>query len=316
MSRYTYLILIPPVLLFIILSTFLTQQLTIEQQSLRAWQLGRVANLCVDAATAEMLETGDVNITTSVNNAGTELIHPQRTVDPSKVLDTLAEVYCINYGLPVTESNKQSVLLDYVDTLVVAVYDGIHFLDNGKLMLKMPYVNMSNSSYSNVFWRLDTELGTRVTATSTTYSVTEGVTSASRKVDIIDTINRGLVRSYMRNHGYSDTESKLPEGVINTIVYEFEDSVKKTSNTISNPTVICSMTDRYGSGSTLAVGGTQIKDRDRVVCYRRDTSLGTKNFYTFSSRLKAAGDDYAGAKTFDTPLEAAQAGYNFDLSYK
>lgn len=81
-------------------------------------KLSLTLNYCTDAAVDEMLDVDNLSMDYEDFN--------RVKVNPQIALDTFVDLFCLNYGVSLSEENKDHVKLNFMPVFVVAGYDGYY----------------------------------------------------------------------------------------------------------------------------------------------------------------------------------------------
>lgn len=81
-------------------------------------KLSITLNYCSDAAVDEMLDVDNLSMDYEDFN--------KVKVNPQIALDTFVDLFCLNYGVSLSEENREHVMLNFMPVFVVAGYDGYY----------------------------------------------------------------------------------------------------------------------------------------------------------------------------------------------
>ena len=307
MNKALMFILFIPLYFYALFGVFILKQDNIEKEALDTWRLNRVVNLCTDAATAEMLNTGDLG-----NNAN-------KAVDPSVALDTFCEFFCDNFEITPTDVHKKNVLDKYLKAFVVTTYDGYYYLDNYNLTLKLPYSKQIASNPKDiktyalrldsdkVFMLQDTEDTSDSTKRRLTIYKTESpLTGTDKKSYLAGIITNALLESYYKN-------TNSPYNI--EISFPFSTTKIQKTNAVNNPSVLAYISDfstsHRNSVSAFSIGGSDIRQSDFIVGYHYNNNPSVK-YYKYSSEYVKSADKTIEA-VFSSAKDAAQKRYQYEI---
>ena len=277
------------------------QDAIVEFERLR---LDTAVNYAIDAAVEEMVEySKDLQLDYGE--------YEYLSCDPEVALDTFVDMYLENYNLLNTEANRAWVTATYCKAFVVATYDGYYVGSPVKInseggrdivfTVKQPYLYKEGNDYYSLNM-------TRQQCKRLRNGVVEAVerpaslTEMGVRAIINGTVSDAFTKTVSENMEYHNTELMYLPSMMSSNV---------RTNSLDSTTAIVYLSDLpAGFGRTVdsfAIGGARIQHENFVGCYIRD---GVK-LYHYVSRLD---DSYNLIETFETPMKAAEAGYEFDIS--
>lgn len=306
--------------------------LGLAQYSQKAWQeqegivLSDVLNYCTDAAVEEMLLSDDL----SADYADFGKI----TVDPQLALDTFVDMFCVNYGLSLSEDNRAHVRSNYIPVFVVAAYDGYYIAtpqivksdtivpDNpGKdidvdlvFSPKMPYTYKSGNNYYALNLNgKDAMLLNTTTKTLSKSSLPAELRSGNSYSKVIAAINAELTNSI------NNAIAKVNESDINwKNSFFLPPALTSYSrvNPITGPSVIALVQNvdlkSFTPVSAFSIAGSRIQPRYQVACYTREVKGHPVKYYCYVNKIK---DAVSVIEYVNTVEDAAKLGYAADVEY-
>lgn len=315
MRRVFAIFLFVPIYFLAMFSLYVTQILSLENQSLEEFRLRKAVNYCVDSAVGEMLGSGDLNM---------DYVDWGRvTIDPAIAIDTYSCTFCLNYEIPTTKENREMVQNSYTKIFMVCAYDGYYvyesqdlgFVSTPKLIYK--YVDGDNTYALNLglnkCWCWN---NSRAKMEYVDCPFTEETCLAKINARISDDLNSRLDKYYVG--GFTKTVY-LP-GELTTI---------NRTNPISRPTVMALVDDVDITSarhiSALGIGGSTVTQARAVAAYqRKNTPDGPfVKYYSYADLLPEglfsatnSGDGITFIENmYMTCEEAARAGYYQDPMY-
>lgn len=268
-----------------------------ETESLEHYKLQRAVNLCVDAAAEEMIDAGSLDM----DHADMSSLR----VDPSVALDTFVDMFALNYDYSLSEENKHLIRTQHLPLFAVAAYDGYYIYEMEQLEVpgdydlvctpKLPYRYTDGNNY----YALNLGLEDCLKFTGGAITRVDAPVSSSEVKRIINTrISDDIL--YRVDQQYKN-------GFINTVYIPHEMTTVSHTMPISAPTVLAFVNGVNGA-SDFSIGGTEVERVRPVVAYRRNGA----NYYCYDDLLPEGVDIIA---LYNSPLEAAQAGYYCDTYY-
>ena len=267
-------------------------------------RLDTVINYAVDAAVDEMVEySKDLQL----DYGDWEYL----ACDPEVALDTFITMYLDSYSMIDNESNRAWVTATYCKAFLVATFDGYYIgeptlINEGwahdiVFSAKQPYMYKEGNDYYSL--NMTRQQCKRLrNGVLSTVDRPSSLTETDVKTIINGSISDAFSTTVGRQMGWHNTE---------TIFVPTEMSNVLRTNAIEDTTVLVYMSDLpAGFGRTVdsfAIGGARVKHERFVGCYIKD---GVK-MYQYVDNLD---NSYTLIETFETPIQAAQAGYEFDIS--
>lgn len=314
MSRVFFLILFVPVYFIAMVVLYLAIILQLETTSLEEFRLRQAVNYSVDSAVGEMLGSSDLNM--DYANWG------RLTIDPDLAVEAYSNCFCLNYGIPTNNENRELVQNAYTKLFVVCAYDGYYVYESRKISdddyayistpkLIYKYKDNNDNTYAlnlgiDHCWRMSN--AGKLAYIKTPMSAKDCLKEINRQVS--DDLNYRLDQ-YFEN------------GWINTLYIPADVTTISTSNPINRPTVLAFVSDVDLSTakriSAFGVGGANVTQARPVAAYKRNG----RKYYCYSDLLPkelftAINPD--GSKTFIEEMfmtceEAAEEGYYHDTLY-
>lgn len=270
-----------------------------------------VVNYAADAAVKEMKET-------SANLGQDYASLSKLNIDPAVGLETFGTFLCKNYDIPVSTTNVQQVLIDYVPVFVVAAYDGYYVatkqvindvgVPNMVFSPKMPYLQVYTKENGDVelySYNLSLKEATKISANGSIVKTKDTPLNSEEQLDFINKKITDVLNEYIVKEA-----SVSPRGQI------YLPSQVKTiqgTNPVRNTTVFAYL-DNFDLGyngqelQAFGIGGAEIKQNKMVVGFEVTSNGKTEKFYTYSDKLPSFAKP---AEVFDSPEDAAQNGYYF-----
>lgn len=314
MSRIFGIFLFIPLYFLAMLSLYSVTLMNYENQSVEEFRLRKAVNYAIDAATAEMLETGDLGM--DYANWG------KITVNPGLASEAFANSFCINYGMQTNQQNRDLVQMAYTKLFVVCAYDGYYVYSPKKVSEdgtykftstpKLPYsYHKGNNTYALNLglvdcWRFSSNR--KLAKVKSPLSEKETLSQINRHIS--DDFAYRLDQQY--EHGWSKS-----------LYIPYEVTTVSSTNSIDRPSVLAFIDDvdivSAKSISAFGVGGAHVTQNRSVAAYKRNG----KKYYSYADLLPkdmytATNPD--GKKTFIEEMymtcqEAAEAGYYHDTLY-
>lgn len=265
-------------------------------------RLDAVVNYAVDAAVDEMVEhTQDLNL----DYGQFEYL----TCDPQVALDAYCVIYLQSYGMSDSEANRASITSNHLTSIMVCEYDGYFigrptkFNSSGAhdtiFSAKMPYLlRKGNEYYALNLGRQDCRKLCNGILSTVVSPITENEVRTVINTQVSDAFRASVVQA----KGWQNKDTFYVPSSLSRAV---------RSNPIDSTTVMVYMSGvPVGFGRTVdsfAIGGARVKHERFVGCYVRD---GVK-LYQYVDMLD---DSYDILCTYESPLLAAEQGYEFDVS--
>lgn len=261
-------------------------------------------NYAVDAAVDEMV---DDSKDLQLDYGNWEYL----SCDPKVALDTFCSMYLEGNGLIDSAENRAWVTATYCKAFLVATYDGYYvgaptvinanWAHDVVFSIKQPYFYQNGGEY----YALNM---TRQDCKRLRNGVLETVDRPTTltEQDVRTIINGQISDAFTKAVGdamqWHNTETVYVPANYSDIV---------TTNAIDQTTVLVYMSDLpAGFGRTtdsFAIGGARVRHERFVGCYIKD---GVK-MYQYIDKLD---DTYNIIETFETAIQAAEAGYEFDIA--
>lgn len=304
MDRFKALAL-PISMLFWILTTLLFVDYQKDSTSeFRRLVLDTNINYAVEAAVSDMI---DDSTDLMVDHGYFEYV----AFDPDTALESFCSMYLESRGMIDSEENRAWVTATYCKAFLVAVYDGYYvgkpatvnasWANDILFSMKQPYMYKDGDTYYsfNLSFKSCRRLRNGLLEN---IEVPTQFTEQDIKTLINSSISDALTAAVGESMQWHNTETIfVPSG--------FTDI--NTTNPIDTTTVLVYMSGLpAGFGRTtdsFAVGGARVQHERFVGCYLKD---GVK-MYQYTDLLD---DSYDIIETFSSPDEAAEHGYEFDIS--
>ena len=110
---------LPLLLAVLFISAMFSGLISYQDKVLREFESLRLSyaiDLCSDAAAFKMMDTDNINADYQTMS--------QAQVNPQVAMDTFVDMFCFNYGMLPTSTNREMVMNKYIANLTVAGYDG------------------------------------------------------------------------------------------------------------------------------------------------------------------------------------------------
>lgn len=232
------------------------------------------------------------------------------SVNPQVALETFLEVVCHNYDLPVNDSGFNVIKNRSLSMFAVVTYDGFYVakqsLINGQgghdliFSMKQPYsyIDANGDYYALNLGHKDAKLF----KDSSIMKVDAPISEADQKAVINRRVTEALAEAVTEG---SEDKAK------GSFYLPTEITAINTTNPIDGITVLAYMdaidVGRGYNSNVFSIGGSRI---DRAVYYAGYTSNGWKCY----RRADKLTDDITVQAIFNNSVEAAEAGYYFDLN--
>lgn len=314
MSRIFGLFMLLPIYFLLMLVLFTGTIMSLENQSVEEFRLKKVMNYCIDAATDEMLTSGDLGM--DYASWG------KLSVDPELAADTYAATFCMNYKILANQANKELVQLAYTKLFVVCAYDGYYVYEAQQID-----ADGTNKFVSTPKLPYKTKIGNDHYAFNLGLVDCWRFTSANRLQKVKCPISEKEVLKLINQQVSDDFAYRLDQqyeqGWTRSLYLPFEVTTMSSTNPINRPSVLAIVDDVDLTSakqiSAFGVGGAHITQARAVAAYTRN---GNK-YYSYADLLPkdvftATNPD--GTKTFIENMymtceEAAKAGYHHDSLY-
>ena len=323
--------LIPLIFLIFLAACIVTiigqvQHETLEVQQIR---LQYATNKATDAALWEMVNNAEFSLDMDVHDLSAIQINPRIA------LDTFVDVFLVNYGMPLTDSNRVLIRTRFMPIFVVVANDGYYIatlqqVDTGS--------NTTDGAGFDLSFSMKFPFSVTVEPSTTnglTQRTTFGLELSQRHVWRFDhatggfmrRLNDPLVRSAIGNNqevqltinniilSHIANEIQLINSRQNTLNQFFipnDLNVVTTVNPIQGVSVIALMQNVNLSTripiSTLSVGGARVVQARVLIGYIRNG----QRLYSWADVSPPGVDAIA---MFSTPFEAAYAGFFADTEY-
>jgi hypothetical protein len=270
-----------------------------EVRNFEQTRLQIAANYATDAATAEMLGAGHLQMDREDEN--------KEVVDPQLALDVFCDVFAVNYGMPANGESRALIQGKYLPVFAVAAYDGVYVArpyEKGSALLaftpKIPYTYVSSSGD---FYALNFSIGRCVTFRDGKLAVFNSPLGKDETLRVINT----AISSRM-------TAAIGKSGSARTVYIPQEMTELQKTNEVKTISAIAFVdnVDLASAGrlTGFSIGGARVKEARRIVGYVR----GSTKFYCYADLLPA-DESAVGIEVFNTPEEAAKAGYQCDTQF-
>ena len=304
MDRFKSLALPISILVWILATLHFIQYMQDEYSEFERLKSDTIINYATDAAVDEMV---DYSKDLQLDYGEWEYL----SCDPEIALDTFVDYYLDSMGMLNTEANRAWVTATYCKCFIVATYNGYYvgqptvINDSGArdivFSLKKPYMYKNGDSYYALnLTRQDAR------------RLKDGVlTTVDRPAELSENDVRMIINSQISDTLTTVVGEQMGWHNTETLYLPANMSSISRTNPIDATTVLVYMSGMpAGFGRTVdsfAIGGTRIEHQRFVGCYIKD---GVK-MYQYVDKLN---ESYDLIETFESPLEAAKKGYEFDIS--
>lgn len=310
MSKVFSILCIIP-LFFLILITFAAHKIMeADFNEFEEYRLQKTNNYATDAAIEELLISDDLD---------QDYINLKKiTLDPLKAYDSYLTVLALSYDMPIDNEVKESLAAQYLDLMVVAVYDGYYVfhkdgaVDAGKdkttsytalPTMKYPYLyHGSDGLYS-----LDMSISKCLKLTGSGITKVDLPISRSQAlVEINKTINDVVASNIV---GSSQANAYIPVEAT---------TIGTAANPVDSITVLAFINGvDFNSSKKLnafSVGGAKIDVTRMIACYKRDG----KKMYCYTDLIPPSIANPANIEEWADYVvpsmeDAAKLGYSCDL---
>ena len=277
------------------------------------YRLQKTNNYCVDAAIAELLYSDDLDMD-YMDLAAIKL-------DPLKARDMFLTTFALNYDMQPTDYTKDMLSAQYLDLMIVAVYDGYYvFTREGVIdtannniktyqalpSLKHPYVYQDSEGLYSL--NLGLKRALRLNG-----SGVENVELPINQMQALTVINKQL------NNVINSELQKSGNGALRNVYIPVEaTTVGEANNNVDSISVIAFVNGvKFTTSTTLnafSIGGSEIHTTRMVACYIRNG----KKYYCYTDLVpKEIADPSRIEEWADYVVpsidDAAELGYYCDL---
>lgn len=265
----------------------------------------------------------DTNINYAVEAAVDEMVEESRDLmvdygyfeylscDPDTALDTFCSMYLESRGMIDNEENRAWVTATYCKAFLVAVYDGYYvgsptvinasWAHDILFSAKQPYLYKDGNTYYS--FNLSRQSCRRLrNGLLENIELPEMFTEQDVRTIINGQISDALTSAVGEAMQWHNTETIYVPSSFSEIVH---------TNPIDTTTVLVYMSDLpagYGrTTDSFAIGGARVQHERFVGCYSKN---GVK-MYQYVDLLDSS---YDLIETFETAMEAAEHGYEFDIA--
>lgn len=290
----------------------------LEAQALDDWRLKQVVNNCTDSAIEELLEASDLGM--DYADWG------KFNADPDLALDDFVDTFLLNYNLPLNDTNRELVKINYIQAFCVAGYDGYYIYDHrktgddGGLELvgspKLPYLYRDES----------------ITDRYVTYALNMGVERCYKLTDATITfvdnpLNQPETLRVINNRISDDLMERVDraytQGWLESVYIPSGLTSISSTNPIESPTVLAFMDgvdlNSVFKVNAFGIGGSRARVARPVSAYqRRNNETGEwVKYYAYSDLLPEGinNDQALIEEVYMSPEQAAEAGYHHDPLY-
>lgn len=312
MSRFFSMLLVIP--LFFLLITYFAGAaiMKADLQEFEEYRLQKTNNYATDAAVDELLFSDDLNQDYS-DLSKVEL-------DPLKARDMFLRVLASNYNLPTTAENLTNLSAQYLDLMVVCVYDGYYIITNDKTYDEntQTYTYQATSSIKYPYLYQDGD---------SLYSYDLGFKEAmllgtSGISQVACPISKSKALSLLNQKINQEINNRLSLKVQNGLLKAVNIPVKATSvgsvnNNIESVTVLSFLNGvDFNTSKKLtafSLGGAKLDNTRMVACYKRNN----KKMYCYVDLIPSTVASPSNIEKWadyvvNTIEEAAGLGYSCD----
>lgn len=304
MNRNLILVLFIPIYFLAVLLITLNGWISYEEEAFQKLRLSIAIDRSTDAAAAEMIADGDLEMDYSEVR--------KMTVDPEEGFNTFTRMMLSNYGLAHTDVNTIHLQNSYIPVFLVTTYDGYYIYQCKKISGEGDYGMVSTPKLPYTY---DTE--------TATYSLNFGYEKAlkfDKETAKVSTVTSPLseaetlrvINTQVSDHLMVLADEAYAQGFLNTIYIPSEMTTISSTNAITGPTVLAlvdgfNLTSLYKI-SDFSIGGTEVQEVRVIAGYiRNDTK-----YYAYADLIPS---NVVVLEIFTSPLEAAQSGYYHDGLY-
>ena len=289
----------------------------LETQALEDWHLKQVVNNCTDSAIEELLEASDLGM--DYADWG------KFNSDPDLALDDYLTTFLLNYNMPITESNKDLVKINYIKAFCVAGFDGYYIYDHrntetgGYTLVgspKLPYLYRDPRTDRLVTYALNMGYRRCYRLTDATLTMVDSPLNKNETLKVINNrISDDLMERVDRAYDSGWLESVYIPSGLTTI---------SSTNPVESPTVLCFMDgvdlNSVNKVNAFGIGGSRARVARPVSAYRRVVNGQSIKYYSYHDLLPQYLQDCTPFETvieevFMSPEEAAVKGYYHDPLY-
>ena len=310
MSKLFALLCIIPMFFIMLISIAAQFILKADFNEFEEYRLQKTNNYATDAAIEELLISDDLD---------QDYINMEKiTLDPLKARDIYLTVFALSYDMPNTTDVKEMIAAQYLDLMVVAVYDGYYIfhkdgaVDAGKShtmnftalpSLKYPYLYRDEKGLYSLDMSISKCL--RLNGTGVT-KVDLPISRSQALVEINKNIN-SVVNSHLSNVAIKNTYIPVEATTVGT-----------ASNPIDGITVLAFINNvDFNTNSMInafSIGGAKIDVTRMIACYTRDG----RKMYCYTDLIPESIANPANIEIWadyvvPTMEDAAKLGYACDL---
>lgn len=318
MSRWYSMLMILPVWFAIIVYLSVMMFFRLENQALEDWRLKQVVNNCTDSAIEELLEASDLGM--DYNDWG------DFNTDPDLALSDFVDTFLLNYNMPLNNTTREEVKINFIQAFCVAGYDGYYVYDHrvtekgGGYSLvgspKIPYLYKDERVPGRyVTYAINMGFDKCYKLTDATITKADMPVSQKEALKIINTrISDDLMERVDRAYKNGWQESVNIPTALTTI---------HSTNPIQSPTVLAFVDNvnitTVKPVNAFGIGGSRAKVARPVAAYKRlnnDTGEWVK-YYSYTDLLPPGINDDKSLieEVYMSPEDAASAGYYHDPLY-
>ena len=341
MQRLFSVLLVIPLFFLIIVYFAGWQIMSADFNEFEEYRLQTTNNYATDAAVEELLYSDDLN----QDHADMK----EMTLNPMLARKTFLEVFSLSYDVPVTSENLDAIAAEYLELMVVAVYDGYYVFANedihhyeykvtgqkdGKDTWEwvddrsptyecMPTVKIP---YKYVVEDTDLEDGKDDSAIYTyNLGFDDAVILTSSKLDVVDLpISPAVAMNNINQQINLEINSRLAKKVDNGLLRAVNIPVSATTVGSANNSLESVSVLAFVDGvnfttskelSSFSIGGAKIYENRMVACYTRDNC----KYYCYADLINrnvvnpGVGINEWADYVVNTIEEAAALGYTCDL---
>ena len=290
----------------------------LENQALDDWHLKQVVNNCTDSAIEELLEASDLGM--DYADWG------KFKADPDLALNDFVDTFLLSYDLPLNDTNRELVKVNYIQAFCVAGYDGYYIYshertaDNGGLELigspKLPYLYKDTTKPGRyVTYALNMGFNRCYKLTDATITLANSPVSKQKTMEIINNrISDDLMERVDKAYANGWIQSVYIPSGLTTI---------SSTNPIESPTVLAFMDDVDLNSvfklNAFGIGGSRARVARPVSAYKRNNNETGEwvDYYSYSDLLPEGINDDQNLiiEVYMSPEEAAEHGYHHDPLY-
>lgn len=290
----------------------------IETKALDDWRLKQVVNNCTDSAIEELLEASDLGM--DYADWG------KFKADPELALNDYVDTFLLNYDLPLNDTNRDMVKVNYIQAFCVAGYDGYYIYDhrktadNGGYELvgspKLPYIYKDTTKPGRyVTYAINMGYDRCYKLTDATITLAKSPISQKEAMKVINTrISDDLMERVDRAYDRGWLQSVYIPSGLTTI---------SSTNPIESPTVLAFMDNvdlnSVNKVNAFGIGGSRARVARPVSAYKRKNNVTGQwvKYYSYSDLLPEGinNDQALIEEVYMSPEEAAEAGYHHDPLY-